>query len=138
MSWDGYIEHLMVDLPHGGKLKASAIVGQDGGVWAQSSDFPAVTPEQVAALMAGLASMAELGHAGDLGGTGIRLGDQKYQVAPSPGDPTVLRGKSLDGGCCIKKTHTALVIGTYVEPVTPGDCNNIVENMADYLLGMQY
>ena len=42
-----YIEHLMVDLPHGGKLSSAAIVGQDGGVWAQSPDFPAVTPEQV-------------------------------------------------------------------------------------------
>ena len=37
----------MVDLPHGGKLTSAAIVGQDGGVWAQSPSFPTVTPEQV-------------------------------------------------------------------------------------------
>jgi hypothetical protein len=90
MSWDSYVEHLMVravlgccvwrwapsrlahtragvcadntrahlacvgrpcpwqvDLPGGGKLTAAAIVGQDGGVWAQSEKFPAITPEQV-------------------------------------------------------------------------------------------
>jgi hypothetical protein len=47
MSWDSYVEHLMVDLPHGGKLSSAAIVGQDGGIWAQSAGFPAVTPEQV-------------------------------------------------------------------------------------------
>lgn len=47
MSWDSYVEHLMVDLPHGGKLTSAAIVGTDGGVWAQSPNFPAVTPEQV-------------------------------------------------------------------------------------------
>ena len=49
MSWDSYVEHLMVDLPHGGKLTSAGIVGQDGGVWAQSPNFPAVTPEQVRA-----------------------------------------------------------------------------------------
>jgi hypothetical protein len=39
--------YLQVDLPNGGKIKAAAIVGHDGGVWAQSADFPAITPEQV-------------------------------------------------------------------------------------------
>ncbi|KAF8073198.1 SUD1 [Scenedesmus sp. PABB004] len=136
MSWDGYIEHLMVDLPNtGGKLTSSAIVGQDGGVWAQSEAFPAVTPEQVAALMTGFASLEKDGHAGELGGKGIFLGDQKFQVVP--GDETVMRGKSTGGGCCIKKTNTALVIGIYNEPVQPGECNVVVENLGDYLSGQQ-
>jgi hypothetical protein len=39
--------YLQVDLPNGGKIKAAAIVGHDGGVWAQSTEFPAITPEQV-------------------------------------------------------------------------------------------
>jgi profilin len=43
---------MQVDLPNGGRLTAAAIVGQDGGVWAQSEKFPAVTPEQVRALCA--------------------------------------------------------------------------------------
>lgn len=47
MSWESYVEHLMVDLPHGGKLTSAAIVGQDGGVWAQSPAFPAVSTDQV-------------------------------------------------------------------------------------------
>ncbi|GBF99991.1 profilin [Raphidocelis subcapitata] len=136
MSWDQYIEHLLVDLPNGGKLTSAAIVGQDGGIWAQSPGFPAVTPEQVTALMAGFDSMEKSGHAGELGGTGIKLGDIKYQVAP--GDETVLRGKSKGGGCCIKRTNTALVVGIYDEPVTAGDCNVIVENLGDYLKGQEY
>lgn len=30
-----------------GKLKSAAIVGQDGGMWAQSGEFPGITEEQV-------------------------------------------------------------------------------------------
>lgn len=136
MSWDGYVEHLMVDLPHGGKLTSAAIVGQDGGIWAQSEKFPAATPDQIAAIMKGFESIEKVGHAGDLGGTGIHLGDLKFQVAP--GDETVIRGKSQGGGCCIKKTNTALVVGIYDEPVPAGDCNVIVENLGDYLVQSQY
>jgi hypothetical protein len=39
------------------------------------------------------------------------------------------------GGCTIKKTNTALLIGIYAEPVQPGECNVIVENLGDYLIG---
>jgi profilin len=136
MSWDSYISHLMVDLPGSTaeeprRLKSAGIMGQDGGEWAKSEGFPSVTLDQVKSIMAGFDSIAKDGHAGALGGTGILLGDQKFQVAP--GDETVIRGKSKGGGCCIKKTATALVIGIYEEPVQPGDCNVVVENLGDYL-----
>lgn len=126
----------MVDLPHGGKLSSAAIVGQDGGVWAQSEGFPAITPDQIAAIMAGFASYEKSGHAGELGSTGIKLGEEKFQVVP--GDDTVLRGKSKGGGCTVRRSTTALVIGIWAEPVTPGDCNVIVENLGDYLVGLGY
>lgn len=38
------------------------------------------------------------------------------------------------GGACIKKTNEALVFGIYDEPVTPGQCNIIVERLGDYLI----
>ncbi len=136
MSWDSYVQHLMVELPNGGVLSSAGIVGQQGGVWSKSEHFPEVTVEQVEAVMRGFASLAEVGHAGDLGGTGIKLGDMKFQVAP--GDESVIRGKSTGGGCCIKKTHTALVIGIYEEPVVAGDCNVIVENLGDFLMESSY
>jgi len=46
----------------------------------------------------------------------------------------VIRGKLGQGGCTIKKTASAIVIGIYAEGVQPGDCNVIVENLGDYLL----
>lgn len=38
------------------------------------------------------------------------------------------------GGVTVKKTNQALVIGIYEEPLTPGQCNMIVERLGDYLV----
>lgn len=131
-AWDAYIDALMVDLPKGGKLTSCALVGIDGAsVWAASPDFPEPTEAQVDALMAGFKHVEDHGHAGDLGATGIKLGDQKFQVIP--GDETVMRGRRGSSGCCIKRAATVLVVGIYDEPVVAGDCNIIVENMGDSL-----
>lgn len=48
---------------------------------------------------------------------------------------SVIRGKKGPGGCTVKKTATALVIGVYAPPVSPGDCSVVVENLGDYLSG---
>ncbi|MBA0555184.1 hypothetical protein Golob_014238, partial [Gossypium lobatum] len=37
------------------------------------------------------------------------------------------------GGVTIKKTGQALILGIYEEPVTPGQCNMVVERLGDYL-----
>ena len=50
-------------------------------------------------------------------------------------DGAVIRGKFGQGGITIKKTVSAIVIGIYPSGVQPGDCNVIVENMGDYLMG---
>lgn len=38
------------------------------------------------------------------------------------------------GGVTVKKTTMSLIIGIYDEPMTPGQCNMIVERLGDYLL----
>jgi profilin len=38
------------------------------------------------------------------------------------------------GGITVKKTGQALVIGIYDEPMTPGQCNMVVERLGDYLV----
>ncbi|TQD74570.1 hypothetical protein C1H46_039907 [Malus baccata] len=38
------------------------------------------------------------------------------------------------GGIPIKKTSQAMLIGVYDEPVTPGQCNIVVERLGDYLI----
>ncbi|KAL3140583.1 Glutamate 5-kinase [Trebouxia sp. C0010 RCD-2024] len=134
MSWQAYVDdHLMVPLPHGGQLVHAAIVGQDGGVWAQDANFPAITVEETLALVKGCNDTT--GGYGGLGQTGLMLGGIKYMlIAGEPG--SVVRGKKGgEDGVTVKKTMTALVIGIYSKGVTPADCNVIVENMGDYLAG---
>lgn len=38
------------------------------------------------------------------------------------------------GGITVKKTGQALVVGIYDEPMTPGQCNMVVERLGDYLV----
>lgn len=93
MSWQTYIdEHLMCQLPGGGQLQHAAIVGQDGGVWAQSGSFPEISGDEVAALVQGLTDSSQLAQ------SGVRIGGEKYMmVAGEPGE--VIRGKKGAGGC---------------------------------------
>ncbi|KAL3623691.1 Profilin-3 [Castilleja foliolosa] len=158
MSWQTYVDdHLMCDIEGqaGHRLSAAAILGHDGAVWAQSSTFPQFTPAEINGI---LTDFNEPGH---LAPTGLFLGGAKYMVIQ--GEPgAVIRGKKVkdiilhvssvadlggveggrstplsvrgSGGVTIKKTGQSLVFGLYEEPVTPGQCNMIVERLADYLL----
>uniref|UniRef100_A0A1D1XVT0 Profilin n=1 Tax=Anthurium amnicola TaxID=1678845 RepID=A0A1D1XVT0_9ARAE len=128
MSWQTYVdEHLMCDVGDGQTLSAAAIIGHDGSVWAQSESFPQLKPEEVSGIM------NDLAEPGYLAPTGLFLGGTKYMVIQ--GEPgAVIRGKKGSGGSTIKKTGQALVFGIYNEPVTPGQCNMVVERLGDYLL----
>ena len=75
-----------------------------------------------------------VGKQGSVAASGIRIGDKKFiSIGGIPGE--CLRGRKGAGGCTIKKTNTAMVIGLYDEGVQGGDCNVIVENLGDYLIG---
>ncbi|PHU08171.1 Profilin-1 [Capsicum chinense] len=69
---------------------------------------------------------------GSLAPTGLHLGGSKYMVIQGEAG-VVIRGKKGPGGITIKKTNQALLIGIYDEPMTPGQCNLVVERLGDYL-----
>ncbi|KAK1314798.1 hypothetical protein QJS10_CPA06g00852 [Acorus calamus] len=127
MSWQTYVdEHLMceIDDQH---LTAAAILGQDGSVWAQSDSFPPLKPEDICGIM------KDFDEPGFLAPKGLYLGSKKYMVIQ--GEPgAVIRGKLGSGGVTVKKTGQALVFGIYDDPMTPGQCNMVVERMGDYLI----
>ncbi|KZV31832.1 profilin-1 [Dorcoceras hygrometricum] len=127
MSWQTYVDdHLMCDVD-GVQLTAAAIVGQDGHVWAQSSAFPQFKPEEISNIV------KDFDEPGSLAPTGLYLGGTKYMVIQ--GEPgAVIRGKKGAGGITVKKTAQALIFGIYEEPMTPGQCNMVVEKMGDYLI----
>ncbi|EOA14511.1 hypothetical protein CARUB_v10027731mg [Capsella rubella] len=127
MSWQTYVDdHLMYDV-EGNRLTAAAILGQDGSVWAQSSSFPQLKPEEIEGIN------KDFAEPGTLAPTGLFLGGNKYMVIQ--GEPNaVIRGKKGAGGVTIKKTTQALVFGIYEEPMAPGQCNMVVEKLGDYLI----
>ncbi|KAL2940182.1 Profilin-6 [Bienertia sinuspersici] len=89
--------------------------------------FLSSRPDEIAAVV------KDFDEPGTLAPTGLHLGGTKYMVIQ--GEPgAVIRGKKGPGGICIKKTGQALIIGIYDEPVTPGQCNMIVERLGDYLI----
>ncbi|KAJ4957450.1 hypothetical protein NE237_024561 [Protea cynaroides] len=130
MSWQTYVDdHLMCDIEGqpGHRLTAAAIIGHDGSVWAQSATFPQFKTQEVTGIM------NDFAEPGFLAPTGLFLAGTKYMVIQ--GEPgAVIRGKKGSGGVTIKKTNQALIFGIYEEPVTPGQCNMIVERLGDYLI----
>ncbi|NP_001412759.1 profilin-2 [Nicotiana tabacum] len=134
MSWQTYVDdHLMADIEgqQGNHLAAAAILGNDGSVWAQSTTFPKFKPEEITNIM------KDFDEPGHLAPTGLFLAGAKYMVIQ--GEPgAVIRGKKGSGGITIKKTNQALIFGIYEEPVTPGQCNMVVEKIGDYLVDQGY
>ena len=132
MSWQAYVDdHLMVELPGGKTLSSAAIVGLDGGVWAKSADFPEVSPEEIEALIQGFNDPSTLEE------KGIVLSGVKYFTIQGERG-SVIRGKKGESGLTIKKTKQAMVVGLYTSGVQPGECNVVVENLADYLIEQEY
>ncbi|XP_061370806.1 profilin-4-like [Gastrolobium bilobum] len=129
MSWQTYVDdHLMCDIDgQGHTLAAAAIIGHDGSVWAESSNFPQFKGQEIEGIM------KDFDEPGTLAPTGLYLGGTKYMVIQGESG-AVIRGKKGAGGITIKKTNQALVIGIYEEPVAPGQCNMIVETLGDYLI----
>lgn len=54
------------------------------------------------------------------------------------GTDEVLRGRKGTSGVHVAKTNQAILVGYYEDPISPGQCANQVEKMADYLKGMNY
>jgi len=127
MSWQSYVDEQLMYEIEGNTLTSSAILGQDGSVWAQSANFPQFKPEEITAIM------KDFDEPGTLAPTGLYLGGTKYMVIQGEAG-VVIRGKKGPGGITIKKTNQALIIGIYDEPMTPGQCNMIVERLGDYLI----
>lgn len=125
MSWDAYItSNLMAPLDEKGTtLESAAIVGQDGGVWAQSEGFPAVTLEEVASLLSAMTDMSV---------PSVHVAGEKYLKLMA--DDKMVRCRKDKLGFEARKTVTAIVVGFYREPlVTAQTCSKVVQALGDYL-----
>ncbi|KAI5071342.1 hypothetical protein GOP47_0013593 [Adiantum capillus-veneris] len=132
MSWQVYVDdHLLCPLAGGNTLTSAAIIGVEGTLWASSEKFPEILPEEITTIV------NAFNDSSDIAQRGLFIGGAKYFVLQGE-QGVVIRGKKGAGGVTIKKTNLALVIGIYDEPVTPPECNTIVEKLGDYLLDQGY
>nr|WDA53367.1 endo-beta-mannanase 1 [Erycina pusilla] len=100
MSWQAYVDdHLMCEI-EGQHLTSAAIIGNEGGVWAQSDNFPQFKPQEIAAIL------HDFAEPGSLAPTGLYLGTVKYMVIQ--GEPgAVIRGKKITHA----KSNLARIMG---------------------------
>ncbi|ELR13784.1 profilin [Acanthamoeba castellanii str. Neff] len=67
---------------------------------------------------------------------GLNLAGVKYLCIKAD-DRSVYAKKNATGVCCVK-TSKAVLIALYDEKVQPGQCANVVEKLADYLIAQGY
>ncbi|KAJ3038852.1 profilin, required for normal timing of actin polymerization in response to thermal stress [Rhizophlyctis rosea] len=126
MSWQSYVDTNLIGT---GKIKEAAIHGLDGSLWATARGFN-ITPTEIKTLV-GAFTNAETIRA-----NGLHINNVKYFTLRA--DDRSVYGKKGSGGVVCVKTKQAVLVGTYVEPVQPGEATKVVEALADYLIGVNY
>ncbi|EDO36356.1 predicted protein [Nematostella vectensis] len=122
MSWQAYVDNNMVGT---GKVQRAAIHGLDGSCWATSSGF-SVSQQEAMELLKSLK---------DGSVSAKTIGGAKYMMLRNDQESKICYLKLKDkGGFCVCLTKQALVIGGYEESAGgAGNCNNVVEQLAQYL-----
>ncbi|GAA5866267.1 hypothetical protein JCM8547_007222 [Rhodosporidiobolus lusitaniae] len=126
MSWQTYVDSNLVGT---GKISKAAIIGQQGGVWAQSAGYDLSPEEQTAFTKIHVdPSTAQA--------SGIRAQGNKFMTLKA--DDRSVYGKKAADGIIVVKTKQAILVAEYAHPTMPGEATKIVEDLADYLIGVGY
>ncbi|KAI5853050.1 hypothetical protein DFP73DRAFT_534941 [Morchella snyderi] len=127
MSWQGYVDQSLLGT---GKIDRAAIFSAAGdSVWAASPGF-AVKPEEIQVLIKGFSDSAPLYE------KGLYIGGEKNFVIKA--DDRSIYGKQGKEGICCVKTKQAILVAHYPDTVQPGEAAKTVEQLADYLIGVNY
>ncbi|OSX62169.1 hypothetical protein POSPLADRAFT_1039961 [Postia placenta MAD-698-R-SB12] len=126
MSWQAYVDNNLVG---SGKVSKAAIIGLAGGVWASSAGYTLSAQEQKD-IVAAFANPAQAQ------ASGVRLAGQKFFVLQA--NDRSIYGKKQADGCVLVKTKQAVLVTEYVAPLQAPESTPIVENLADYLIGVGY
>jgi len=126
MSWQEYITS---SLEGAGTVKKAAICGHEGTTWAASDGF-SVSAAEVSVLVNGFSNEDQL-RASGMVVNGLKF----FFLSAGEG---VLRGKKDKQGLHVVKTNKAVIIAVYEDPIQPGQCAKTVEDLGDYLKGLNY
>lgn len=66
--------------------------------------------------------------------SGIKVANQSYIFLRCDPGRSVYGRKGADSGVCIVKTKRSVLVGVYGAGVQPGNCNAVMEKLADYLI----
>lgn len=126
MSWQAYVDQQLVGT---GYVTVGAILGLDGSTWAASPSFT-ISAAEGKALAAGFASPDSIV------ATGFSLAGTRYLTIRA--DNRSVYGKKGATGVSTVKTNQGIIVGVYNESIQPGQNANVVEKLADYLIGCGY
>jgi len=123
MSWQSYVDQQLVG---SGSVSLGAILGLDGSVWAKSAALN-ISAAEAKALTSAFANPA------GAQSTGLFFGGASNKYLLVKADDQSIYGKLKAGGFAAAKTNQSVVLGFYAEGTQPGQCNTVVERLADYL-----
>ncbi|KAF9113351.1 hypothetical protein BGX27_001740 [Mortierella sp. AM989] len=127
MSWQTYVDENLLNT---GKVKKAAIFSVDGSLWATSTNFN-IGGAEVQKLVAAFTD------SGDIATNGLYLEGTRFVFLKKPEDHVIYARHGANGVTCVK-TNKAVLVGYYDEGIQAGDCNGVVENLANYLISTNY
>ncbi|KAI7831263.1 putative profilin [Gamsiella multidivaricata] len=127
MSWQAYVDNNLVGTH---KVAKGAIYGHDGSLWASSPNFN-VGGAEVQKLIAAFNDES------DIAANGLFLEGNKFVFLRKPEPHVIYARHGATGVACVKTTQ-AVLVGYYDENIQAGDCNTVVDNLANYLISTGY
>lgn len=129
MSWQAYVDQQICGVVD---CKFACIAGlQNGQIWAQKANNCEVTEDEIRAIAAKIIS-----DPGSYTQSGIMLGGEKYICISA--EKGLVRGRKNKNALCIVATATCLLVAVCNDGVSPGQLNNVVEKLGDYLRQNSY
>lgn len=126
MSWQAYVDNLLGS----GKIDRAALYSRAGdSLWAASSGF-APSGDEIIRVARGFDDPAGLQE------HGLGIQGEKYFLLKS--DDRSIYGKKGDDGILAVRTKQGLLLAHYSAPVLAGEAVKVVEDMADYLISVNY
>ncbi|KAH9388636.1 hypothetical protein TYRP_007980 [Tyrophagus putrescentiae] len=131
MSWQSYVDNQICQHVDS-RLAVIAGLG-DGAVWAKFEKDLAkqVTQQELKTIADAIRSNPQ-----SFLENGIHLGGEKYICIQA--DNTLVRGRKGSSALCIVATNTCLLVAATVDGFPPGQLNNVVEKLGDYLKGQNF
>jgi len=129
MSWQAYVDQQICGVVD---CKFACIAGlQNGQIWAQKSLGVDVTEDEIRTIASKIVTDSNYFQQ-----NGIILGGEKYICISA--EKNLVRGRKNKSALCIVATNTCLLVAICQDSVPPGQLNNCVEKLGDYLRQSQY